>query len=255
MHHHTSVEGLLQVLRLGSDVHPISELLRCIRNHRENQYCIVFLCGWDLKGHLKGFTQARTAPSYRYNLLLHDPSSHIYLLLLSLSSGVPELVPADVCQLAVAAALPDAAVAAVAGRGQRAAGAPHGRRRRRRLEARLPGALQAAALLAGRAVPRAHLRGAHRRHQLRAVRQQPHRVGQSRQDDPRVEHQDQQPLGSVQQSSLLSQFLFQCCNLPQLTQENVPFHLNWHITILNFDLLKMSHDIPPHLRLLSPYLH
>ena len=56
-------------------------------------------------------------------------------------------------------------------------------------------------------------------------------------------------------NSPISQFLFQCCNLPQLTQENVPFHLNWHITILNFDLLKMSHDIPPHLRLLSPYLH
>ena len=67
------------------------------------------------------------------------------------SSGVPELVPADVGQLAVAAALPDAAVAAVARREQGAARPPHGRRRRRRLEARLPGALQAAALLAERA--------------------------------------------------------------------------------------------------------
>ena len=39
--------------------------------------------------------------------------------------------------------------------------------------------------------------------------------------------------GSVQQSRLSSQFVFQCCNLPQLMnfQKNVPFHVN-----LNFNL-------------------
>ena len=73
------------------------------------------------------------------------------MFLIPRSSGVPELVPADVGKLAVAAALPDAAVATVARREQGAARPPHGRRRRRRLEASLPGALQAAALLAERA--------------------------------------------------------------------------------------------------------
>ena len=39
--------------------------------------------------------------------------------------------------------------------------------------------------------------------------------------------------GSVQQSRLVSQFVFQCCNLPQLcnTQKNVQFHLNLHFNL------------------------
>ena len=39
--------------------------------------------------------------------------------------------------------------------------------------------------------------------------------------------------GSVQQSCLSSQFVFQCCNLSQLlnTQRNVEFHLNLHFNL------------------------
>ena len=46
---------------------------------------------------------------------------------------------------------------------------------------------------------------------------------------------------SVQQSRLSSQFAYQCCNLPQLsnTPKNVPFHLNLHCN-LNFDVFKMG---------------
>ena len=52
-------------------------------------------------------------------------------------SGVPELVPADFCELPLAAAVAVAAVAALARRRQGAARPTHGRRRRRRLEARV----------------------------------------------------------------------------------------------------------------------
>ena len=58
--------------------------------------------------------------------------------LLFLTSGVPELVPADVRVVPLAAAVAAAAVAALARRRQGAARPPHGRgQRRRRLEARL----------------------------------------------------------------------------------------------------------------------
>ena len=45
--------------------------------------------------------------------------------------------------------------------------------------------------------------------------------------------------GSVQQSRLSSQFVFQCCNLPLRKMHCFMFHLNLHF-ILNFKLLKMG---------------
>ena len=57
----------------------------------------------------------------------------------------------------------------------------------------------------------------------------------------KTEEKDEKNLGSVQQSSLLSQFAFQCCNFPQLlkTLKNVPFHLILNLN-LNFEVFKMG---------------